>query len=208
MTKQTLSVGPIEANCTILWDNPDAAWIVDPGADAEIILEFLKSKNLKPAVILLTHAHFDHIGAVPQLLAQYPNLPVHVGPSDEQMIGHPLNSWVPYYPSTPKPSTLVTDLTNGATLEIGGITAKIIATPGHTPGGVCVYFEKEKLILTGDTLFAGSCGRTDFPGGSAKVLSESLKRLATLPPDTEVIPGHNNSTTIGIEVKTNPYLQF
>ncbi len=208
MTKQTLSVGPIEANCTIIWEDPNSAWIVDPGADAEIILEFLKSKNLKPALIILTHAHFDHISAVPQILEHYPDLPVHVGPGDEPMIGHPLNSWAPYYPTTQKPATLMADLVDGATIEAGGLMAKIIATPGHTPGGVCVYFEKAKLMLTGDTLFAGSCGRTDFPGGSAKVLSESLKRLATFPADTEVIPGHNNATTIGNEVKTNPYLQF
>ncbi len=209
MNKQILSVGPIEANCTILWnDNDPSAWIIDPGSDASRIIEFIETKNLSPVLIALTHAHFDHLSAIPELLERYPDIPVHVGPGDEVMIANPLNSWMPYYPVTPKPASLVADLLDGATLEAGGLAAKIIATPGHTPGGVCFYFESEKLVLTGDTLFAGSCGRTDFPGGNAKTLSESLKRLAKLPADTVVIPGHNDTTTIGIEVKTNPYMQF
>ena len=105
-----------------------------------------------------------------------------------------------------KPATLVADLVDGATLTAGGLTAQVIATPGHTPGGACFLFAEQKLLLTGDTLFAGSCGRTDFPGGDMAAMRESLRRLASLPPETRVIPGHGEETTIGRERATNPYM--
>ena len=117
-----------------------------------------------------------------------------------------MNAWGSEYAATERPKTLVEDLTEGATLSAGGITAKILATPGHTPGGVCLQFEAESLLLSGDTLFAGSCGRTDFPGGSMTTLAESLRRLAKLPPAMVVVPGHGASTTIGREVETNPFM--
>ena len=95
----------------------------------------------------------------------------------------------------------------GAILSAGGLSARVLATPGHTPGGICLHFESEHLLLTGDTLFAGSCGRTDFPGGSMTTLSKSLKRLTALPPETDVIPGHGCATTIARELASNPFLK-
>lgn len=207
MNKKIMPLGAIGANCVILWKDPAAAWIVDPGAEPEAILAFLKTKGLTPALVLFTHGHFDHIGAVDGLLARYPNLPVHVGPGDVPMIGHPQNAWPPDYEAVKKPATLVADLEDGATLTAGDLTAQVIATPGHTPGGVCFLFAAQKLLLTGDTLFAGSCGRTDFPGGDRRQLGASLKRLAALDPELTVVPGHGMPTTIAREVATNPFLQ-
>jgi len=207
MKKEILPLGSIEANCIVLWDDPSAAWIVDPGADAARLIGFLSEKGLSPALVALTHAHFDHIGAITDLVAKWPSLPVHLGPADEVIAFHPQNAWPPYYSATKRPATLALDLVEGATLSAGGLSARILATPGHTPGGVCLHFENEHLLLTGDTLFAGSCGRTDFPGGSMKTLSASLARLATLPPETDVIPGHGATTTIARELASNPFLK-
>ena len=207
MERRILPLGAIGANCVILWEDPAAAWIVDPGAEPETICAFLEKKGLTPALILFTHGHFDHIGAVDGLLARYPELPVHIGPGDVPMIGHPQNAWPPDYEAVKKPATLVADLVDGATLSAGGLTAQVIATPGHTPGGACFLFAGQKLLLTGDTLFEGSCGRTDFPGGSPRQLNESLRRLAGLDPELTVVPGHGSITTIAREVASNPFLQ-
>ncbi len=206
MEKEVMPLGPIEANCIILWNDPAKAWIVDPGADAEAVVAFCEKRGLVPALVALTHGHFDHIGAVPDLVAKWPGLAVHLAPADEVLAFSPLNAWPPHYTRTERPSTLVADLVEGSVLECGGLSAKVLSTPGHTPGSVCLHFEGEGLMLTGDTLFAGSCGRTDFPGGSMKEMSASLKRLATLPPSTEVVPGHGCSTTIAREVQTNPFM--
>ena len=207
MERRIMPLGAIGANCVILWEDPAAAWIVDPGAEPEAICAFLEKKDLTPALILFTHGHFDHIGAVDGLLARYPELPVHVGPGDVPMIGHPQNAWPPDYEAVKKPATLVADLVDGATLSAGGLTAQVIATPGHTPGGACFLFAEQKLLLAGDTLFEGSCGRTDFPGGSPRQLNESLHRLAGLDPELTVVPGHGSITTIAHEVASNPFLQ-
>ena len=207
MKRKIMPLGAIGANCVVLWEDPGAAWIVDPGASPDEICDFLSDKGLTPALIAFTHGHFDHIGAVDGLLARYPNLPVHIGPGDVPMIGHPQNAWPPDYEMVKKPASLVADLVDGAMLSAGGITAQVVATPGHTPGGVCLLFADEKLLLTGDTLFAGSCGRTDFPGGDSRQLNASLRRLAALDPELTVVPGHGMITTIAQEVATNPFMQ-
>jgi glyoxylase-like metal-dependent hydrolase (beta-lactamase superfamily II) len=112
---------------------------------------------------------------------------------------------MPPYPATRRPATLVTDRQDGDTLACGGLSARLIHTPGHTPGGWCLYFAKERLLVAGDTLFAGSVGRTDFPGGSREDLNASLAKLKTLPDDTRVICGHGPMTTLGAEKRSNPY---
>ncbi len=206
MEKKIIPVGPFEANCIVLWGAEKACWIVDPGADAEDIIAFCEARGLHPALIAFTHGHFDHIGGVTGLLAKWPGTPVHIAPEDEPIAFSRLNSWGGEYPPTACPETLVTDLVGGAKLTAAGLEADILSTPGHTPGGVCFHFPSEKLLLSGDTLFAGSCGRTDFPGGSMTELSASLGRLAELPPETVVVPGHGGSTTIGHEVATNPFI--
>ena len=143
MEKRIIPVGPFAANCVVLWQprmtastEPIPCWIVDPGADAEDIAAFCREKGLKPALIAFTHGHFDHIGGVTGLLKTYPGLPVHISPADTKIAFSPLNAWGSEYTATERPKTLVEDLTEGATLSVGGITAKVLATPGHTPGGV------------------------------------------------------------------------
>ena len=197
----TLQVGGFEVNCSILVEN-GKAWIVDPGQEPDRIIDTLAKKSLEPAAVLLTHAHFDHIGAIPGLLEKFPDLPVYVHEKDAPMFGHPLNQLPPEYPPFAKPKSIA-NLNSLDSLE--GL--EILETPGHTPGGVCYYFPKDKLLLSGDTLFAGSVGRTDLPGGDMATLMDSLKKLTVLPDDTLIIPGHGPHTTIAAEKLGNPFLQ-
>ena len=201
MERLTIQVGGFEVNCSILSEN-GKAWIVDPGQEADRIVDLLAKKGLEPAAILLTHAHFDHISAVPGLLEKFPVLPVYVHEKDAPMFGHPLNQLPPEYPSFAKPKNLA-NLNSLDSLD--GL--EILETPGHTPGGVCYHFPAMKLLLSGDTLFAGSVGRTDLPGGDMATLMDSLRKLVALPDDTLVIPGHGMHTRIALEKSGNPFLQ-
>ena len=201
MERLTIQVGGFEVNCSILSEN-GKAWIVDPGQEADRIIDSLAKKGLEPAAALLTHGHFDHISGIPGLLEKFPELPIYVHEKDIPMFGHPLNQVPPEYPSFQKPRNLV-PLDNLEGLE--GL--EILESPGHTPGGVCYYFPKDKLLLSGDTLFAGSVGRTDLPGGDMATLMESLQKLTALPDDTLVIPGHGMHTRIALEKSGNPFLQ-
>ena len=202
LSKQIIPVGTYAANCIVLWQGADAL-VVDPGQDAADILAFLKERHLAPKAVLLTHGHFDHVGGVPGLLAAFPGLAVYAHPADWPMLDHPMNRNPPDYPGIAKPSTL---LDIRAALDLpAALRFEVLETPGHTPGSVCLRFGG--LLLSGDTLFAGSCGRTDFPGGSMAEMRKSLAALAKLPPDLEVVPGHGPSTTIGREVAENPFME-
>jgi len=197
--KFSLEVGTFAVNCTVLAMDNGQVWIVDPGSEADAILDLCEREGLVPSAILLTHAHFDHIGAIPGLLARYPELPVHVGEGDRAVITHPMNQMPPHYPPIAAPK----NLRDARMLE--GV--RIIETPGHTPGGVCYLFPEDGLLLSGDTLFAGSVGRTDLPGGDVATLMASLEKLKELPDGTVVVPGHGPTTTIGREKAGNPFLQ-
>ena len=198
MERLTITTGSFEVNPSILSED-GLAWIVDPGGEAERIIALLSKKGLEPAGILLTHAHFDHIGAVNALQAAFPELKLTVHRNDLPVITHPMNAMPPDYPPVTMPKNAV------ETTDAPGCT--IIETPGHTPGGVCYYFPADRLLLAGDTLFAGSVGRTDLPGGDMAVLMQSLKKLTALPDDTLVIHGHGPHTTISAEKASNPFLR-
>lgn len=205
MQLRTLSVGLYEVNCSLLWRDAAQAWLFDPGADGSKILAMIEKEGVKLGLIVLTHAHFDHISAVNEVLAVHP-VPVFMHQADVAMAFSPLNA-MPPYPATTKPRTLITDKGDGEFLEYGRLSAQIIHTPGHTPGGWCLHFAAEKLLIAGDTLFAGSVGRTDFPGGSWSQLQQSLRKLSLLPPETRVVCGHGPKTTIDTERRDNPYLR-
>ena len=209
MQRYTLQVGSFEVNCSLL-ENEGKALIIDPGSEPDRIIAALEKKGWEPEAILLTHGHFDHINAIPGLLSRFPSLPVYVSPEDAKVMSHPLNTCPPEYgPVTVPAANLRTDLAQLPTINYQLST---IPTPGHTPGGVCYLFElpnlqTSKLLFSGDTLFAGSIGRTDLPGGDMATLMRSLDSLRTLPEDTMVIPGHGMTTTIGRELASNPFLQ-
>jgi glyoxylase-like metal-dependent hydrolase (beta-lactamase superfamily II) len=194
MERKTFAVGPFEENCSIY-----SGYIIDPGAEPERIIEELDGQT--PRAILLTHAHFDHIGAIASLQTRWPELPVVVHPEDAKIITHPLNNFPPDYPPAPMPRNVV-----WTPEAIEGCT--VIETPGHTPGGVCYWFEAGKVLFSGDTLFNFSVGRTDLPGGDMPTLMASLRKLTALPEDTLVVPGHGALTTIGVEKDGNPFLQY
>lgn len=197
MERFTIQTGSYAVNTSVV-SNGGKALIIDPGADAGYIIGQLEKKGLEPSAILLTHAHFDHIGAIPDLQHAFPGLPLYVHPADLMILSHPVNQMPPEYPAIGIPS----DIRDCRELK----EAEVIETPGHTPGGVCYHFPEDKLLISGDTLFAGSIGRTDLPLGDAKTLMRSLEKLKSLPDDTLVIPGHGYHTTIGTEKKSNPFL--
>lgn len=202
MKLESLTVGLIGTNCYLLWDESagNAAAIVDPGGSADLILNKIKQEKLDVKMILLTHGHFDHVMGVPDLLAAYPDLPVYITETDYPeardggQFGYRMGevSSVQFYDE-------------GDTVELGGLKIDVLRTPGHTPGSVTLRVED--VLLTGDTLFCGSCGRTDFPGGSYADMQRSLKRLADLPGDYRVYPGHEGSTTLDYERRYNPFMQ-
>ena len=194
-------VGALEVNCFIVRDSEtNDALIIDPGDEADRIIEAVKLVEAKPLGILLTHAHVDHIRGVGAVSAAF-NLPVWIHEADRAMYLSPDNAILPWLTAAENlPQPVDTPL------QLPNHPYEIIETPGHTPGGVCFYFKEEKLLFSGDTLFQGTYGRTDFPGGSAPTLFKSIRtKLFTLPDDVKVWPGHNESTTIGEEKQTQVF---
>ena len=208
---QRIVVNMIEENCYILWDETLEAAIVDCGAffdeDREAVRQFVEEKQLTPQLHILTHGHFDHIFGAQFVSDTYGLLPQMAKTETDNYKSQkeqlrmfmrrdlPLN--IPPVGKT---------LEDGETVRFGNQEFTVIYTPGHTPGGVCFYNEKEKVLLSGDSLFQGSIGRTDFPGGSSRNLIDSLRqRILTLPEDVVVLPGHGPETSIGYEKQHNPY---
>jgi hydroxyacylglutathione hydrolase len=208
MIHEIIPVGPLQCNCSILGDETSReAIVVDPGDDIPRIMALLNRHGLTVKQILITHAHIDHIAGAHRLkrltgapiLYNQNDLPL-VGMMDEQA------TWlrVPV-PTVEAPDD---DLVDGKLIAISGLTGSILHTPGHTEGSVCLYLQDHALLLAGDTLFAGSIGRTDLPGGDLrKIISSIHDRLLTLPDEVTVIPGHGPGTTIGSERESNPFLK-
>ena len=199
-----LTVGPLEENTVLLIDDETKETvIIDPGAEGEKILTELK--DLKPVCILATHGHLDHIGQVGFLKEQF-NIHFYMNEKDSFLISNNIfPGFAEMLKAVPCPDPDF-NLKEGDKISFGRQELTVIETPGHTPGGICFYSEKEKYLVAGDTLFRGSVGRTDLPGGDEKELLRSLKKLTELPDDTVVICGHGPNTTIGEEKRSNPYI--
>ena len=205
MHTHIIVVGTFEVNCTLLYREPDRVWVCDPGGSAEAIAAYLRAQDLRVAGYLLTHGHIDHIGALFDLLEPHP-APVHLHPADAVWAFTAANAIPPYPTFTTPPATLQTDLTAEFAGLSEGPRLQVIETPGHTPGSVCLWFPDDQVLLSGDTLFADSVGRTDLPGGDGRRLTQSLEALRGLPPELRVIPGHGPETTIARECRVNPFL--
>ena len=188
-------LGDYMTNCYIIHDEASTdCCVIDPGYDAEDILDFLGRKGLKLIAILLTHGHFDHVGAVKDLVAE---TGCRVYLHEAELTMPPMfTAGKLHYSHT---------YSEGDVLNLAGMIIQVMHTPGHTPGSVCLRVED--ALFSGDTLFAMSCGRTDLPGGSWNTIQESLKRLAALKEDLRVYPGHGESTTLAMEKRYNPYMQ-
>jgi glyoxylase-like metal-dependent hydrolase (beta-lactamase superfamily II) len=207
MIRETLAVGLLQCNCSILGDETShEAIVVDPGDDIPAIQAILKSHGLTVKYIVVTHAHIDHIAGAQQL-KRLTGAPILYNQNDLPLVKmmDVQASWL----RVPTPEVAPPDapLLNGQTLAISGLSGTILHTPGHTQGSVCLYLPQQSLLLAGDTLFAGSVGRTDLPGGDTKQLIRSIhEQILTLPDDVTVIPGHGPNTTIGEERQTNQFL--
>lgn len=201
-----LTVGAFDMNCYVLWSMNGQAIIVDPGADPETILGFLRGHKLQVVSYLLTHGHMDHVSALAAMHKAHP-APVAMHSADCAWTFTAANELLPFYPRPEHPACEIALLEDGGRRTDAGLLLEVIGTPGHTPGSVCLHFAAEKTVITGDTLFAGSVGRTDLPGGNARALSRSVARLARLPDDTKVYAGHGLATTIGEEKRTNFFMQ-
>lgn len=191
----TITGGSLYTNCYMAWqDGSETCILVDPGFDGEAILEQVRSQGKQVEAILLTHGHFDHVGGV-KAIAEATGCRVFIHEAD---LALPNKLTLGTIPCTDH-------YAEGEELSLAGLTLRVMHTPGHTPGGVCLVCED--VIFSGDTLFAGTCGRTDLPGGSYAQIHESLNRLAALEGDYQVLPGHGESTNMELERRCNPYMQ-
>ncbi len=201
--------GAYQANAYLVNTGDGNAVLIDPGDEGGRLLDAVRDAGCTLAAVLLTHGHLDHLAALPDLLAAAP-VPVHVAPDDAVWCFTERNALYPYRTVTEPPATLRTDLTDGTTLSFGTVSFRVLATPGHSPGCVCLLAEGPEgnppALFSGDTLFAGSIGRTDFEGSDERAMAASLRRLAALDPALRVLPGHGPATTIGRELATNPWL--
>ena len=207
MIRETFSVGMLGCNCTILGDEASReAIVVDPGYDIPRILAALAKHKLTVKKIVVTHAHIDHIASA-QSLKEITGAPIIYNQADLPLVAmmDVQAGWL----GLPVPTVLPPDHSpaDDETVSVAGITGKVLYTPGHTEGSLCMYVPDEHLLLAGDTLFAGGVGRTDLPGGSSgKLLASIHERLLPLPDTTLVVPGHGPTTTIGTERIHNPFL--
>ncbi|MCD6175120.1 MAG: MBL fold metallo-hydrolase [Planctomycetes bacterium] len=210
MIVDTIVLGDYQTNCFCVRQNEEAGdcLIIDPGMEATPLVQMLKKNDYTPVDILLTHGHADHIGGVETLRQHWPEVRVAIHKDDATMLTSPAENL----------SLMAGVMVQARSAEIqlnseegdytaAGLRFKVLHTPGHTPGGICLYASEEDILFAGDTLFAGSIGRSDFPGGHHQTLIDMIRqKLLTLPEQTTVYTGHGLATTIGNEKKFNPFL--
>ncbi len=180
--------------------------VIDPGDDATQLAARLKELQTQVVAYLLTHGHVDHVSALADLVRTFP-APIHLHPRDAAWCFTERNDLPGFYPAPAKPDAPLVPVGEGTVLELAGARWSVLETPGHTPGGVCFLLENDRALFAGDTLFRGTAGRTDLPGGDSRALARSLRKLAALPDDLAVYPGHGEPTTLGHEKRHNYFLQ-
>jgi hydroxyacylglutathione hydrolase len=207
MIHEILPVGPLQCNCSVIGDETTReAMVIDPGDDIEDVLALLEKHHLQVKQIVITHAHIDHVGGAMKLRSAT-GAPILLNQNDHALLKmlDIQAAWIGM--KDPGKVEIDHSLGQADTIRVGSLAASVIHTPGHTEGSVCLYFQSENKLIAGDTLFAGSIGRTDLPGGSMEKMIQSLQgKLMALPDDTLVVPGHGPLTTIGDERESNPFL--
>jgi glyoxylase-like metal-dependent hydrolase (beta-lactamase superfamily II) len=204
----TLTLGQLQTNVYIIADfSENTCILIDPAAEGKRIIKEIQNEGLEVKGILITHGHFDHIGAVNQLKTYY-DVPVFAHESESNMMEDSQQNFSVYFLQRAIVSKADTFIEHGETINFGGeLSFRCIEVPGHTANSICFYNENNHLLFSGDTLMAGAIGRTDFYQGASDTLINSIKdELMVLPKETKVYSGHGNSTNIGIEARNNPYL--
>jgi glyoxylase-like metal-dependent hydrolase (beta-lactamase superfamily II) len=207
MIHEILPVGPLLCNCSVMGDDiTREAMVIDPGDDIDDVLDLIRKHNLRVKQIVITHAHIDHVGGAMKLRTAT-GAPILLNQNDYALLKmlDMQAAWL----GMAKPGKVEVDQSIGQsdTVRAGSLQANVIHTPGHTEGSICLYFPADKKLIAGDTLFAGSIGRTDLPGGSFEKIINSLReKLLALPDETIVVPGHGPLTTVGEERESNPFL--
>jgi len=208
MIHEILPVGPLQCNCSIIGDETTReAMVIDPGDDIGEVLALLQKHNLQVKQIVITHAHIDHVGGAMKLRLAT-GAPILINENDYALLKmlDVQAAWLGM--QNPGKVEIANSLAESDKVQAGALIANVIHTPGHTEGSICLYFPKEQKLIAGDTLFAGSIGRTDLPGGSFDKIIRSLHgKLLVLPDETVVVPGHGPLTSIGEERQSNPFLK-
>lgn len=207
MIHEIIPVGPLQCNCSIIGDETThEAMVIDPGDDIADVQAIVAKHNLQVKQIVITHAHIDHVGGAMKLRAAT-GAPILLNQNDYALLKmlDVQAAWIGM--TAPGEVTIDQSIGNGDSVSAGSLQASVLQTPGHTEGSVCLYFPAENKLIAGDTLFAGSIGRTDLPGGSMQRIMRSLHdTVLGLPDETVVVPGHGPLTTIGEERESNPFL--